>query len=494
MGIIQRQAIRSTLINFVGIGFGSISRMIMPLVMSSTQVGIISYLSSVSGVFYMVFTMGYNLTLKKLFPKYRDEENGHSGFLVFGLMITLLGVILAIASFYLFEDFILTKKNGNSELIKPFAYLIPFIIVFRIIYINIDGYVRMLMKTVAGSFIDGFLAKVILLIFILLFTFSVVDFDSFVSLYALAMAMPGVLITIYAFFSTKKVTLPKPELLNEYPKIKYFVLFGILSGASGSIVQLIDSLMIYKMSNPDLAESLIGVYATMFFAASLINIPSKNVRKISSVLISESWKENDKKNIQDIYSKSAVNLLVIGTYMFAVGWLCLDPVFDFLPPEYRDGKYVFFFLGLARVVELGTGVNIDIIETSTKYKFNTYFNIILAILVIGLNYVFILEYGIVGAAFASFLAQSIINILRASLLKKAFGFKLFSKELKKVIVFSICFLGLIYLIDYQANPFLRITLNFSLVSIVFAFMVVKLKLSQDINDWLYKIQKKFLKK
>jgi O-antigen/teichoic acid export membrane protein len=351
----------------------------------------------------------------------------------------------------------------------------------------------MLMKTIAGSFIDGFLAKVLLLVFILLFTFSIVDFDSFVYLYCFAMAMPGLLITIYAFFSTKKVIFPKPELLKEYPKIKYFVLFGILSGASGSIVQLIDSLMIYKMSNPDIAESLIGVYATMFFAASLINIPSKNVRKISSVLISESWKENDKKNIQDIYTKSAVNLLIIGTYMFAIGWLCLDPVFDFLPPEYKEGKYVFFFLGLARVVELGTGVNVDIIETSTKYKFNTYFNIVLAILVIGLNYVFILEYGIVGAAFASFLAQSIINILRATLLNKSFGFKLFSKELKKVIVFSLCFLTLVYFIDYEANPFLRIGLNFCVTTLVFAFIVVKLNLSKDINDWIYKMKRKFIK-
>jgi len=493
MGIIQRQAIRSTLINFIGIGFGSFSRLLMPLVMSSAQVGIISFLTSVSGIFYMVFTMGYNLTLKKLFPKYRDEENGHSGFLVFGLMVTLMGVILAVGSFYLFEDFLLTKKNGQAELLKPFAYLIPFIFVFKIIYINIDGYVRMLMKTVAGSFIDGFLAKVLLFLFLLLFIFSIIEFDSFVYLYCLAMALPGVLITIYAFVSTKKIIFPKPELLKEYPAIKYFVLFGILSGASGSIVQLIDSLMIYKMSNPDLAESLMGVYSTMFFAASLINIPSKNVRKISSVLISESWKDNDLKNIQDIYTKSAVNLLIIATYMFAVGWVCLDPVFDFLPPEYADGKYVFFFLGLARVVELGTGVNVDIIDTSTKYRFNTYFNIVLAVFVVGLNYIFIQSHGIVGVAFASFLAQTLINILRASLLKRSFGFKLFSKPLKKVIIFSLLFLTAVYFIDYEANPILRIVINFTVVTVVFSFVVIKLNLSTDISKWVLKIKNKFIK-
>jgi O-antigen/teichoic acid export membrane protein len=493
MGIIQRQAIKSTLINFIGIGFGSVSRFMMPLVMSSSQLGIINVIASTSGIFYMIFTMGYNLILKGLFPKYRDEENGHSGFLVFGLMITLLGIVLALISFYFFGDFLMTKKNGESELLKPFVFLIPFIIIFRLVYINIEGYVRMLMKTVVGTFIDGFLAKVFLLGFLLLFTFSIVSFESFVYLYGFALAMPGVLIIIYAFYTTKKITLPTPTLLKEYPKIKYFVLFGVLSGASGSIVQLIDIQMIYKMSDPGVAESLVGVYSIMFFAASLINIPSKNIRKIASVLISESWQNNDKTNIQDIYTKSSVNLLIIGTYMLAVGWACLDPVFDFLDPEYRMGKYVFLFLGLARVVELGTGVNFDIIETSVKYRYNTYFNIILAVLVIGLNYVFILEYGIVGAAFASFLAQTIINILRSSLINKAFGFKLFSKELKKVIVFSICFLSLVYFIDYEANPFLRIILNFSVVSLVFAFMVVKLKLSQDINEWLLKIKLKFLK-
>ena len=41
--------------------------------------------------------------------------------------------------------------------------------------------------------------------------------------------------------------------------------------------------------------------------------------------------------------------------------------------------------------------------------------------------------------------------------------------------------------------FLRITLNFSLTTVVFTFMVVKLKLSKDINDWMYKIKLKFIK-
>lgn len=491
MGIIQRQALRNTIVSFVGIAFGSATRLIMPFALESAQIGIVALLDSISGLFVVVFNFGYNLILKKLFPKYRDEENGHAGFLLFGILLTLLGVALASIVYYFTQNLLLSSEGGETDLIKSFAYLIPILIFFRILFLNIDGYVRMLFKTVIGTLLDGLLSKIILLgAIVLIFTHSI-SFDYFIYLYALTLSLPGLIIVVYAFLKTKKLILPTANLLSERKEISSFVLFGILSGSTSSIIQYADIIMINKLTLEN-SESLVGIYAIMFFAAMLISIPAKNINRISSVIIAESWKENDVENIQDIYAKSATNLLVIGSYLFIVGWACLDPVLEFLP-EYQVGKYVFFFLGLAKIIELGTGVNTEIIETSTKYKYNTYFNLILAVLVIIFNIVLIQMYGIIGAAIASFLAMTIVNILRASLLYKVYDLLPFDKHFFKPLLLVIASILLVSFVDYEADPMVKIAINFSLISLVYWGITIKFGLSPEINDWLAKIKRRFMK-
>lgn len=90
MGIIQKQSLRSSLINFIGVGFGAVSRLSMPIVLTEGQIGLIQLLDSISGFFVTIFSMGYVQILSMLFPNYRDDKTGHHGFLVFGILLSLL--------------------------------------------------------------------------------------------------------------------------------------------------------------------------------------------------------------------------------------------------------------------------------------------------------------------------------------------------------------------------------------------------------------------
>ncbi len=435
--------------------------------------------------------MGYNLVLKKLFPKYRDNENGHAGFLVLGFLLSFIGIGLAILTFYIGEDYFLSNQETDTPIIKRYAFLIPMLIFFRIIFLNLDGYVRILYKTVIGVFLDSFLTKVTLLILLVLFAKSLVFYENFVYLYALIMALPGIIIIVYAIAKTEKIILPKKELFHKENRLRSFVLFGILSGSSYSIVQYVDIMMIYKVI-PEKPEDYVAVYSVMLFASMLIVIPAKSLNKISSVVLAESWKDNDLENIEDIYKRSCLNLLIIGGYLFIIGWSCITPALSFLP-EYQLGKYVFFFLGLGRVVELATGVNTDVIETSEKYKYNTYFNVALALIVIVLNYIFISLYGIVGAAAATLLGIIIINLLKASLLKSTYQFKVFDRQFLKASILVVGFITVISLVDYTVHPIAKMAINFSVISLIFWILVIKLKLSKDMTETYERFKNRFLK-
>jgi len=251
--------------------------------------------------------------------------------------------------------------------------------------------------------------------------------------------------------------------------------------------------MVYKLT-PSESEAQVGIYSVMFFAAILIQVPAKNLIRISSVVLAESWKKNETKDIQNIYEKSCVNLLIIGGFLFLVGWACLDSVLHFLP-KYQDGKYVFFFLGLAKVIELGTGINTEVIETSEKYKYNTYFNLILTVIVIIANYFLIIEYGIIGAAIATFIGMTFVNILRANFLRRVFKLKAFNLPFYKTAFIFILFL---FILSFEftvfKNPIFNVIFYFISITVTYWFLIIKFNLSPEINQWLKKIVGIFLKK
>jgi len=490
LGIIQKQALRTTLINFFGAAFGGFTRAVMPLFISPTQIGLLGLLDSISGIFVTIFSMGYNQILVKIFPKYRNDENGHHGFLLFGFFLSLIGIAISFLIFYIFEDAFLTKEK-DVELYNRFALLIFPMIFFRIIFFNIDGYARMLFNTVIGVFLETFINKVIVAIILISYALAWMNFDQLVYLYAFSFCIPGLLVLVFSFQKTKKITLPKKVLFETKQRkdIYEYILFGLLMGASASIVIYIDSLMIVKMLSLEMA----GYYSIFFVAARFIIIPANGINRIAQVVLAESWEKNDTKNIQEVYEKSSLNQLLIGAYLLGVGWACLDTALSLSPKfaEYIPYKYVFLFLGIGLLIEMGTGVNTSIISTSKKYKFNTYFNITLAILVIVLNYFLIKELQLVGAAMASMLAMTIVNFLRWYFLYRTFQLQPFNSKFLKALILAIAFLLLCHFVTYDANPFLKLALNFLSLTIIFWGLVVGLKLSPDVNKWLMKMKTKF---
>lgn len=460
--------------------------MVLSFIITPLQFGVLGLIDTISGTFTVLFNFGFNLILKKMFPFYRDEDKGHHGFLAFGLMLSIFGAGLAIGVYYLLEDWILESKD-DSSLLRSFAFLIPPLILFRILFLNIDGYVKMLFKTVVGTFLDSFLSKIVLFAGAMLISFAIIEYHHLVYVYAASLALPGIVILFFAFARTKEIRMPSTELTSKRKELSSYVLFGVLSGTSGSVVQYTDSWMIHSM----ISDEMVGVYQLMFFAAVLISIPAKGVKKITSVVIAESWKDKDHDNIQTVYSKSCTNLLLIGFYIFLVGWACITPVFYYLP-EYEVGKYVFFWIGLGKVVELGTGVNSDIIETSDKYKYNTYFAVVLALLVLVLNYFFIKQWSLVGAGIASFCAMTVINLLRWAFIRRHYGFRAFTTDFFKALLLGLVFLAAISFIDYDAHPIVKIVVNGIVVTIVYWAIALQMKISEDINAWVRKIVRRFV--
>jgi O-antigen/teichoic acid export membrane protein len=491
VGIIQRQALRNTIINFAGATLGGITRMLTPLVVpSNSEVGLLGLLDSISGAFVALFSLGYNQILVSLFPKFRNEERGHHGFLLFGLMLSLIGIFFSFVIFYFLGDYFV-REGEDLALFKKFSFLIFPMIFFKIIFLNIDGYAKMLFNTFIGAFLDTFLSRLFIVVVMLIYAAAWISFDYFVIFYALSFCIPGLMVVLFAFVKTKNIVMPSAELRspNERKKIYEYIIFGMLVGASGSIVLYIDQLMINKM----ISTEMMGIYTILFFAARFILIPSTAINRIALVIVAEYWATDDRKSIGEVYEKSCVNQLLLAAFLLGLGWTVLNPIFSLHPKyaDYIDYSYIFLILGVGIVIEMGTGANSAIISSSKHYKFNMYFNIVLAILAIILNYYLITAYQLTGAAVASVIAMTLVNFGRWYLLYKAYNLQPFNWNFLKAVMLSVAYLVFCIYLDYDANPFVKIIVNVTLLTAVFWTLVVSLKLSVDVNKWLRKMKTKF---
>ncbi len=489
MGIIQKQALRTTIVTFAGIAIGILSRAIMPFVLEKDQIGALNMLDSASLLIAAVSTLGFTQITLRVFPNFRDDENGHSGFLLLGLFFSLIGILVGELSFYFLKDFILGRGLGHKT-IQSVSYLIFPIIFFRILFMNSDIYLRMLSKSVLGAFWEGFVLKLVVISGVLLFWLSWIDFEYLSYIYTAAFCLPGLVLVFLSFNSTKKITRPKKTLLTKENKraMLTYGAFGIIGVASGTLIKTVDNLMVNKL----LGEEKLGVYAVLFLGGILVSVPARGIRRIAVPLLSEAWKNNDLKNISTTYSKSAINQLIVGFYLLIVGWACIEEVLTFLP-DYQEGLYVFLFIGVAQLLDMMTGVNMEVIATSEKYKMNTYFNIALVGLTIGFNFWFIALWGLPGAAFASALSVLIINIIRWFYLKKTYQLQPFNGAFVKAFLFGLLLLITVSFIQLDLNPILSILIQFAIITAIYWSVVVQMKWSLDINNWLLKMKTKFWK-
>jgi O-antigen/teichoic acid export membrane protein len=241
-----------------------------------------------------------------------------------------------------------------------------------------------------------------------------------------------------------------------------------------------------------------GVYTTIIYLTSALQIPYKSLMRVSTPLIPQYWKEKSMEKMSQLYQKVSSISLIVGLFMFLLIWTSRAELFSFLPSEYLLGIWVFLFLMIGRIIDMYFGLNGWIFVTSKKYKYDIFFTFILLFLVLILNVFLIPRYGIIGAAISTGFALIVYNFAR--MLFVFFVYKIHPfhwNQLKIACLFGLILLATEFVSKIFVNRYLEIGLNFSFVSIVFLGAIFFFDLEPEINSYLKKgkiyLQSKFKK-
>ncbi len=136
--------------------------------------------------------------------------------------------------------------------------------------------------------------------------------------------------------------------------------------------------------------------------------------------------------------------------------------------------------GLKLIVDMGTGVNTQIISTSTFWRFDFFSGLILIALTLPLNYILAKTLGGIGPAVADLFTFAVYNILRCLFLYHKFRMQPFTmKSLYTLLLGGVCYIICWRLFDGRHG--LGWTVGRSLVFLgLYGGGVLTLHLSEDI--------------
>lgn len=478
MGIIIKQSIKGAVWSYLGVGVGFLTTAYLyPNYLTPEIVGLFALLLAWSNLFAQFSSLGFHGVTARLFPRFRDKENGHNGFVFIAFVVMLTGFVLFLIVFWLIKPWLVESNLEKSALFADYVNLLVPLTFLALLFTFLDGFNKMLYDAVLGALLTEFVQRVLILLLLLIYIFGWLTPNELILAYAGAIGLKGVFIFFYLLFR-KKLNF-KPQLNFVDQKLKREMLsvavYSILAGIGGSIVFQIDKIII----NQVMGLSATGVYTIAFYFGTLVVIPSRTLLRISGTLIADAFKNNDLETIADIYRKSCINQFIIGAFLFGGIWINIDNILEILGPDYAGGKWVIFFIGLGYLIDMATGANGHIISYSKYYRMALWLLLTLVAIMVVLMFLLVPSWGIVGAAAAIALAFLCNNLMKFIFVKIKFGMQPFTlKFLTIVLVFAFSW-GASFLVP-QLALIPDILIRSAVFSVVYFLLTYFLKISDDI--------------
>jgi len=487
MGVIKRQTIKGSIYSYLGVAIGFFITIISTKLFSQEQIGLTTVLAALSAMYSQFSTLGFTKVIERLFPYFRDKDKNHNGFVFLTVAVGMIGFAISIVTFLLLKPYIIEGNREKSPILVEYIwYLVP-LIFFRMFFLMLDTYNKMLFDSTTGSILSDFVYRVGNLVLFGAFFIDWINFPQYVFGFVILLCFPTVYLAGLLIYRKQFNLQPKLEFIKT-PLRKEMVslsLFGWLSSLSAVALLNMDTVLVSKYYD----LSLTGVYGISFYFGTIIMIPSVALGKISSTIIAEAWKNKDMETIDDIYFKSSINQLFAALLLFILLVTNLHNIFKLLGPKYLGGELVIILIALSKLIVSSTGVSTQIIGTSHKFKVQTYSMVFLVVLSVILYMIFLPLWGITGAAFVSLLSISAASLLRVFYLRKSM--KLFPYRLVHLKCIAIGLLAfaigkIIPVVDYF---FIDLIVRCSAISVVFIGLCYLFNVTDDLNL----IVNKFLK-
>lgn len=500
MSNIRRQSIISSVVIYIGFAVGLLNtyffiRKGSGVTFTEAEYGLTTIFIAIATMMSAFATLAMPSYIFKFHPYYNEHlPPRKNDMITWSLLVSFIGFILVMIAGLSLKHLVIKKFGTNSPQLVTYYYWIFPLGLGLTIYTVLEAFTWTLHRSVLTNFFREVQWRLFTTILIVLYITQVVnDYSLFIKLFAFT--YPGIAISLFAYLVftkqihfTFKVSKVSRRFLKKIVMLCSFVYGGMLIF---TISKVFDTIVIASLLDDGAAKA--GIFGLASLITSIIVAPQRGIVSAAVSHLSKAWKDKNMALIQKIYQRSSINLLIFACAIFLLIWMNFsDGILTFgVKSSYMDGLWIFFLLGIATVIDMGTGVNAQIIATSTYWKFELISGVVLLLFMLPLSYFLAKEFGIIGPAIATLVSGTIYNSIRILFLWKKFKlFPFTMQSLYTVLIAAACY-GVCYFAFKDFHGFAGMLLRSITFIILYTTGVIGLKLSPDIQPVVNTLKKRF---
>jgi O-antigen/teichoic acid export membrane protein len=496
MSTIRKQSIISSGVIYIGFAVGLLNTYFFTRqgLFTEAEYGLTSVFIAITSMMMAFASMAMPAYLAKFYPYYYDHlPPRKNDMFTWALIIGTIGFILVMIAGTVLKHVIIRKFSENSPLLVHYYHWIFALGFGFTIYSIMEIYAWNIGKSILTNFLKEVQWRLFITVLIVLFITGVIkDFDHFIKLYSFT--YPGIAVILFLYLVlTKKVhfTLTVSKVSRRlFKKIVSLCLFTYSALIIFTLSQVFDSLVIASVLKDGLDKA--GIFGLAQVMTSVIQAPQRGVIAASVGHLARAWKEKNMALLQKVYQRSSLNMLIFASGIFVLIALNYrEAIITFeLKEKFLLGFNAFIFLGLTRIIDQGTGVNSQIIATSTYWKFELISGVVLLILILPLTYILTKQYDIIGPAIASLISTTIYNGIRIIFLWKKFRLFPFTPQSGYTVILAAAGFALCYFLFSGVHGLPGLVLRSLVFMILYGAGVLYFRLSPDVRPVLKTISKR----
>jgi O-antigen/teichoic acid export membrane protein len=492
MGVVRKQSIISSLFTYIGFAIGAINILFLfPKFFTPQEIGLTRILIDVSLLLSTLCTLGSIPMILKFFPFYQKYLPASKNDLPFlSLILAFLGMLIIGLCLPELKPWIIKKFGSKSPLfVDYFDLLYP--LTFSVTLFSIfEAYSWSLKKTILSNTLKEFSIRILTTILICLFIVGLLNYNNFIIGFSLIYFIPALI--LYLSLSKEKA-LPLNISFSSLTKrigSKMFTLAGFLFSASilNIIARTNDTIILASQSSGGLSDAAVFTIAT--YLITVMEVPQRSLISIATPFISEAMQKRDIEKINRLYKKTSLNLMIAGLCIFGVILLNLNNINNILGPSYQALSGIVIITGIAKIIDLATGMNTQILLLSKYWRLDFFTNILLVSLSIPLNYFLTKEYNSMGPAYGNLIAIIIFNSVRFLYIWKIFKIQPFTYSNIKTLLVFILSVIICFGVPNQNNTYLDIFVKTSVFLSIYLMLTIKWNISPDLNEVIITIKNK----
>lgn len=494
MGIIIRQSIKGTLVNYIGVVVGFFTTFFVATrFLTAEEIGLTRVLLDAAMLFSSLAQLGTNTSIVRYYPYFKDDKHNDHGFFFWSMLVPFIGFVVFSAIFWSLREVMADAFSEKSDMFVTY-YKCIFPLAFSLLYMSVsEANANVLMRIVVPKFVREVGVRVLTLLVYFLYAFSVLDLDGFVYAFC-GVYLVALFIDMYYLLTLKHISF-KPDWKFITPQLRrdylFYTLFLITSVLSSVLAPFANSFFI----SAKMGLAYTGVFAIASYITALIEIPYRSLGAIAQPQLSRAIKDNAIDEANVLIQRISFHQLLAGAFIFLLIWMNLDLLFRIIPngEQYASAKWVVFILSLSKLYNSVCSIGLSVLNYSKFYYYSLLFSALFTGLSIIFNNQFIPLLGMEGAALATLLSSFIYYTLL--LLLNYTKLKTSPLSLKHLTILGLfLFFGLadllwkktlsLFVSDDLLWTIILAVIQTSLFALLAVILVYCLRLSSDVNALL----------